>query len=175
MRRELRNPSIVTVFIIILLVAAVPLALFVPQWVDTTKESFEARSTAATEAESRRSDFDVLIPSQIVPWLADRVEEMRAAIGPQDWNKVSFRRGPCDPGNLTELPGGVYADSIARTCGDLDRIQLTYAGACTRAIDCNLPDAALQELEAVAAAMFADFANSGLVVPYSLTEEEGEP
>jgi hypothetical protein len=122
-RRELRNPSMFTIFLIVRSFSIVVLAPFAPKWVATTKDSFDVMSEKKKINQESMSSLAAMVPSQITPWMAQQARTMSEASGPLDWKVVSFRTGPCNLENLSQLPDGKYSDSIAEVCGELDRIQ----------------------------------------------------
>ncbi len=171
LRRELRNPSMMTVFLIIVAVAAIPLALLVPSWVDTTRNSFEDRRAADRLRDSTILSASVLVPSQIAPWMIDQIERMEAADNPADWNFTSFVAGPCDRNNLTQLPPGKFAVAISNSCINLHEIQADHADECPSIQVCNLSDRAMNRLDGVRVSLLNTFADANLVLPYEQEEE----
>ena len=100
---------------------------------------------------------------------------MVEAEGPLDWKVVSFRTGPCDAGNLSQLPVGKYSDAIAQACGSLDDIQLRYSGDCVRATTCNVPDVAKEEITQSMNRVWEAFSDAGFVLPYDVAEQRVLP
>jgi hypothetical protein len=171
LRRELRNPSMLTIFIILVVTSTIIFAPFVPGWVSTTQDSFAAMAKKQEINEASMSSIGAIVPSQIAPWLGSKVETMINAEGPLDWKVVSFRTGPCDPGNLVQLPASKYSTAIATTCGELDDIQQLYSGNCFLASDCNVPEAAKIELRASMGRVWEAFSDAGFVLPYTEVEQ----
>jgi hypothetical protein len=169
-KRELRNPSLLTVFIIGTIAAVVILAPFAPGWVSTAQGSFKAMAQAKDLGNAGRSSITVIIPSQITPWLSIQARTMINAEGPLEWRVVSFRNGPCNSGNLSQLPAGKYTSAIAQACVDLDDIQQRYSGKCFLASDCNVPEVAKDEIRLAMDTVWDAFSDAGFVLPY--TEEE---
>ena len=171
LRRELRNPSLLTIFLIVTVVCVVIFAPFAPGWISTTKESFADIAKKKEITEASMSSLTSIVPSQISPWLATQANTMINAEGPLDWKVVSFRRGPCSGGNLSQLPAGKYSDSIGTACVELDRIQQLYSGKCFRASDCNVPEVAKEEISAAIGNVWEAFSDAGFVLPYDVIEQ----
>ena len=171
-KRELRNPSMVTVMLLVLLATAVVVAPFAPGWVTTTREGFDALAEQKDRNESNKSALAASVPSQIAPWLATQARTMTEATGPLEWNVVSFTGGPCDIANLSQLPAGKYSQAIVQACGSLNQIQLSYSGSCFRASTCKIPDAAKTEIARVMDLVWVAFADAGFVLPYSEDEQQ---
>jgi hypothetical protein len=170
-RRELRNPSMLTIFLIVAIVSVVVFAPFVPGWVSTTKNSFEAMAKKKEINEASMSSITAIVPSQISPWLATQANTMINAEGPLDWQVVSFRSGACNGDNLSQLPSGKYSDSIGAACVQLDLIQQRYSGKCFRAVDCNVPEVAKEEIRAAIDNVWVAFSDAGFVLPYDEIEQ----
>ena len=170
-RRELRNPSMFTVFLIIAVVFVVVLAPFAPGWVSTAKDSFADIAKTKETYEASMTSITASIPSQISPWLANQANTMVNAEGPLDWKVVSFRTGPCNGDNLSQLPAGKYSDSIGTACVELDRIQQAYSGTCFRATDCNVPEVAKEEIRSAMDDVWLAFSDAGFVIPYEVIEQ----
>lgn len=170
-RRELRNPSMMTIILIVVVVSVVIFGPFVPGWVSTTQGSFEAIAKTKDINESSMKSLGAIVPSQIAPWMSTQVNTMIAAEGPLDWQVVSFRQGPCDPENLVQLPDSKYSTAIATACNDIDDIQQLYSGKCFLASDCNVPDEAVTELKLAMDRVWEAFSDAGFVLPYEVTEQ----
>ncbi len=170
-RRELRNPSMLTIILIAIVVALVVLGPFVPGWVKTTQNSFDAIAKQKELNEAGMLSLGAIVPSQIAPWLSLQVDTMIDAEGPLDWQVVSFRAGPCFADNLSQLPVSKYSTAIATACGELDDIQQLYSGNCFLASTCDVPDAAKEELRAAMARVWDEFSDAGFVLPYDEFEQ----
>ena len=175
LRRELRNPSLITVVIIVLGAITILLAPFAPGWSSTARDSFEARAEDKARLESSLVSASAIVASQIAPWMAVQARNMIAAEGPLDWKAVSFKRGPCDPENLSQLPGGKYADAITQACGSFHEIQLRYSGDCFIASTCDVPEAAKSEITMTLNSVWDAFSDAGFVLPYPETEQQVGP
>lgn len=171
LRRELRNPSMITVILIAVAVVGIISAPFAPGWVSTTRASIESLAKEDEIREASINSASVVIPSQITPWLAAQTNKMIKAEGPLDWQVVSFRRGPCAEENLVQLPAGKYATAIATACDDLNDIQQRYSGDCFLAASCNVSDGAKQEITATMDHVWDAFSDAGFVLPYEVVEE----
>lgn len=174
-RRELRNPSMITVILIVLAAATVVLAPFAPGWVSTTRDSFDAMAAQKELNEASKSSLGVSVPSQIAPWMAVQARTMTEAEGPLDWKVVSFRNGPCYAGNLSQLPVGKYSDAIAQACSSFDDIQQRYSGDCFLASNCNVPEVAKAEIAQAMDIVWEAFSDAGFVLPYTEIEQQVLP
>lgn len=174
-RRELRNPSMTTVILIAVIVISALAAPFAPGWITTTKGSFESIAEQKELNEAAMSPIGAIVPSQIAPWMATQARTMMEAEGPLDWKVVNFRTGPCDPDNLIQLPAGKYSDAIRTACGSLDEIQQHYSGNCFLASDCNIPEAAKNDITQTMDGVWNAFSDAGFVLPYSEVEDQVLP
>ncbi len=174
-RRELRNPSMLTVILLATVVLVIVLAPFAPKWISTTQDSFAAIAKQKEIQEASMSSIAAIIPSQISPWLAVQTNTMINAEGPLDWNVVSFRSGSCAPQNLSQLPAGKYSASIATACDTLDDIQLRYSRTCFLASNCNVPEVAKLEIRTAMDGVWEAFSDAGFVLPYDQLEQQVNP
>jgi hypothetical protein len=165
LRRELRNPSMLTVIIITALVLAIPLAIFVPKWVSTTQNSLEERAQDTALRDDTMLSITELVPGQVAPWLASHINRMLVADSPFEWTRVSFASGPCLPANLAQLPGGKYSEAIVTACQDMAAAQVEYARECPNVANCNFSAESRAELTRIRTEMFDAFADSGFVLP----------
>jgi hypothetical protein len=165
-RRELRNPSLITVVLIVTVTLVVVLGPFAPSWITTAQDSFAARAEQKALNEAAMSSFTAIIPSQITPWLDTNTNTMINAEGPLDWLVVSFRTGACHPDNLSQLPAGKYSTSIVVACDELDDIQQLYSGNCFLASSCNVPEIAKEEINASMDKVWEAFSDAGFVLAY---------
>ncbi len=175
LRRELRNPSMLTVTLIVVAVLAGPLAVLVPSWVETAQQSLRDRAESNERRDAQLVDLSVQLPSQIAPWLLDRIEVMESASSPAEWNETLFTDGPCNANNLSQIPTGPFVVSVAETCESLQKIQSDHASECGSVQVCNISDTALGRLGAVRVALLDTFADAGLVIPYEREEEPVGP
>jgi hypothetical protein len=164
-----------TVVLIVFLAIAIPSAILAPSWVNTAQTSFEQRSQAEDRADQGRISMSILVPSQIAPWLVNRIHTMINATGPLEWREVSFRTGPCSVHNLEQLPPGIFADAVAESCVRLDAIQQQYSVNCSRAVTCDVPEVARQQLIQVRTDLYDVFEKAGLVLPYIADEQNAGP
>jgi hypothetical protein len=174
-KRELRNPSMLTVLILATVVLVVVVGPFAPKWVSTTQDSFKAIAKQKETQESSLASFSAIIPSQISPWLALQANTMINAEGPLDWQVVSFRTGPCDSDNLSQLPAGKYTTSIVTACDQLDEIQQLYSGDCFLASDCHVTEEAKHKITSTMDGVWEAFSDAGFVLPYSEEEQQVIP
>ncbi len=174
-RRELRNPSMITMILIVLVAATVVLAPFAPGWISTTREGFDAIAVQRERNEAGIIAVGASVPSQIAPWMAVQARTMIEAEGPLEWNAVSFRRGPCDAENLSQLPASKYSNAIAQACSSFNEIQQRYSGNCFVARDCNVPEDAKIEIATTMDRVWEAFSDAGFVLPYPETEQQVLP
>jgi len=169
--QRLRNPSTRTG--ILLLIAAVLLvsAPFIPQWVRNTQDGLDARREAQERFESGLISETLLIPSQVLPYLNRRVAQMANAETPEQWNAISFAGGPCSPPHFAQIPDGKYKAALQVGCGEIQAIQQEYSQSCIDAATCEIPLAARDRLLASIEKLYAEFADSGLVLPYTYEEQ----
>lgn len=172
LRRELRNPSMTTVFLIVLAVAAIPLIMLVPSWISTTKGSLQERRAAESLRDAGILSSSVIIPSQITPWMLNQISRMENADSPFDWNYTLFTAGPCATTNLNQLPPGPYADAIRASCVDLRQIQSDYSDDCPSVGSCNIPPQAYTRLANTRTALLQAFSDAGFVLPYEVEEQQ---
>ncbi|MDA1278842.1 MAG: hypothetical protein O3B95_02200 [Chloroflexi bacterium] len=164
-----------TIILILVGVLTIVLAPFAPGWVTTTKGSFKAMAQQKELNEASMSTLSAIVPSQIAPWMASRAQTMKDAKGPLDWKVVSFRTGPCNAENLSQLPAGKYSLAIAQACVSLDDIQLRYSGNCVRASTCEIPEIARTEIDEAMNAVWDAFSDAGFVLPHDLVEQQVLP
>jgi type II secretory pathway pseudopilin PulG len=172
LRRELRNPSMTTVFLIVLAVISIPLLMLVPSWISTTRGSIQERRSAEDLRDAALLSSDVIIPSQITPWMLNQVSRMENAGTPLEWNYTLFTAGPCSTTNLNQLPAGKYSEAIRTSCGDLFQVQTDYADACTSAASCDLPPEAYTRLASIRTNLMDAFSDAGFVLPYNIEEQQ---
>jgi hypothetical protein len=164
--RSLRNPSWLTVTTVILLILAIPAATLGPR---IFKRGAEGIRTAR---ELRANPPIAPAPGTwINPWLRDKATRMIEATSPIEWRGVSFQTGPCHPENLSQLPKDKWSAAIVTSCNRLDDIQVRYAADCASTGSCFIPAKAKEELQGVIDYLVAEFADAGLVVPYSTGEQ----
>ena len=121
------------------------------------------------------SSIGAVVTSQIAPWMATQARTMIEAEGPLEWKAVSFTGGPCDPGNLSQLPTGKYSNAIRQACGSLDDIQQRYSGDCFLASGCNVPEIAKAEIERTMDIVWDAFSDAGFVRPRPAAQQRGFP
>ncbi len=165
-RRHLRNPNWLTVTALALLALAIPLSVLGPRIVRRASEGF-------AQIQERKANPPIAsVPGTwINPWLRDQATRMTNAVEPAGWRAVSFQTGPCHPENLVQLPKDKWSAAIVTACGRMNDIQLRYAGDCAATGECAIPATAKDELQGVIDYLVAEFADSGLVIPYR-TEEQ---
>ena len=173
LRRELRNPSKLTVIIIVVATLGVPLAMLLPSWVSTFQDSLDRRQRGEEFRDRTLVSANVLVPSQIAPWMLNEIGRMEGADSPASWKATDFTKGPCDAVNLSQLPAGQYSDAVAATCADLHDIQTKYARNCISVATCAIPEVALTRLETAKDELLVAFSDAGFVLPYSNGEQGG--
>ncbi len=168
LRRQLRNPSILTFIIVCIVVLTIPVAIAFPGFYKGAQEGI-----VRIRQEPVTYFLKASTPSWINPYLQRHISKMQNAEVPVEWHGVSFQHGPCFGGNLSQLPDGKYSDAIVKACGDLHDIQSEYAGDCATTGNCNIPPVAVDRLQQVSEDLriaFSDAYND-----YSLVEEQANP
>lgn len=168
-RRQLRNPSLPTFIILTLVVLAVPVLILLPGFYSGARENI---GYFTTEFTVNLFELRVAVPSNIVPYLRLRMEIMRDASDPTEWNGVSFESGPCNLDNLTALPEGKYADAVAVACERIHTVQTTYGASCATAASCSIPAEAARELDAIESDLLLEFSDA---YSYLAEEQTSEP
>lgn len=171
LRREIRNPAMLTVLIAVIAVLVIPMAILVPKWVSTTQDSFQTRAAAGAQRESAILGASALVSSHIVPWVLNEVQRLETVEDPAQWNFTSFTQGPCDSTNLSNLPVGTHADAIASSCLELLQIQTDFSDDCVSTTSCRVPDAALNRLSLVRHTLANAFSGAGFVSDYRAYDE----
>lgn len=155
LRRQIRNPSLLTFFIMTMVILAIPTAIVAPGFYSGAKEGI---------VRIRQDPFvqfiEVATPSHVYPYLQRNIELMKAADTQSEWRRISFRLGPCNEANLIQFPEGKYTDGIARACNDLHTIQLDFAGDCISETSCSIPPAAIARLDAVSTNLQETFSDA---------------
>lgn len=154
-----------TVAIVIILVFAIPAAIILPGIINT------ASTNLAERAEQKRQRVDqllpeaVVLPARVTPWLFSRLRIMQEAETSTEWFIADFTEGSCNADNLAQFPIGKFTTAIFRACSDLNRIQEKFAEFCTAA-NCQLPQAAIIELDGTAIRLVDAFSDAGFALPY---------
>ncbi len=155
LRRQIRNPSLLTFFIMALVILAIPLAIVAPGFYSGAKEGI---------VRIRQDPFvqflEVATPSHVYPFLQRNIQLMKDAETQSDWRRISFKLGPCHEANLAQLPEGKYTQGIAQACDDLHNIQLDFAEDCISETSCNIPPAAIARLDAVSTSLQETFSDA---------------
>ncbi len=167
LRREFRNPSMVTVLVAIIALLAIPLSILVPKWVVITQESFGYRAAAGEQRETALLPASALVSSHMLPWIRNEIRRLESAETPEEWNFTPFTEGPCDSTNLSDLPAGKYADAIASTCEGLLQIQREFSSDCRIETSCDVSTAALERLSSTRKTLNDTFAGAGFVSDYN--------
>lgn len=165
LRRQLRNPSLLTFIILTIIALSVPAAILFPSFYSGAKEGI-----VLIRREPVTHFLQASTPSWINPYLQRQISTMQNAELPIEWRGVSFVHGPCFEQNLQQLPAGKYSDGIARACADLHEIQMSYASSCATTNNCNIPTVAVERLQAVRTDLIEVFSDA--YSDYSLTEEQ---
>ena len=166
LRRHLRNPTWLTITVLVLLVLAVPAGVLGPRVVRRASKGF-------AHIQERKANPPIASApgTWINPWLRDQAARMTNAVEPADWRAVSFQTGPCHPDNLSQLPKDKWSAAIMTACGRMNDIQMRYAGDCAATGECAIPAAAKVELQGVTDYLISEYADSGLVAPYRTQEQ----
>ena len=155
LRRQIRNPSLLTFFIMALVILAIPLAIVAPGFYSGAKEGI---------VRIRQDPFvqflEVATPSHVYPFLQRNIQLMKDAETQSDWRRISFKLGPCHEANLAQFPEGKYTQGIAQACDDLHNIQLDFAEDCISETSCNIPPAAIARLDTVSTSLQETFSDA---------------
>ena len=155
LRRQVRNPSLLTFFVMALIVLAIPFAIVAPGFYSGAKEGI---------VRIRQDPFvqflEVATPSHVYPYLQRNIQLMKAAETQYDWRRISFKLGPCHESNLAQFPAGKYTQGISNACNDLHNIQLDFAEDCISHTSCNIPPTAITRLDAVSASLQETFSDA---------------
>ena len=155
LRRQLRNPSLPTFFIIALVALAIPVGIAFPGFYSGAKEGvWRIRQEPFVQF------IEVATPSYVYPYLQRNIAQMKIAETQYEWRRISFKLGPCHETNLAQFPAGKYSDAIANACEDLHNIQLEFAGDCASDASCNIPPAAIARLDAVSVNLQDSFSDA---------------
>jgi hypothetical protein len=168
-RKHLRNPPMRTIFLITLIVFAIPIAIVYP------KVSGVAQENWSNVQQARERHFvNVTAASWIYPFLRRQAHKMQEADVPGEWRSMSFRHGPCLPEHMTQLPNGKYAYAIESACIKLDEIQMQYAADCAQTSACNIPEEAIADLQIVLDRLKVAFSDANLVQPVTGDQGQGQ-
>ncbi len=155
LRRQIRNPSLLTFLIMVIVILAVPTAIVAPGFYSGAKEGI-----VRIRQEPFVQFLEVSTPSHVYPYLQRNIQLMKAADTQYDWRRISFKLGPCHEANLAQFPPGKYTDGIAKACNDLHNIQLDFAADCISDASCNIPPAAIARLDAVSTNLRETFSDA---------------
>lgn len=169
--QRIRNPSTRTGVIMLILVILAGTAPFIPTWIQNAQEGLGAREEAQRQFEESLMSEELVIPSQVLPYLNRRVVQMSNADSPAIWNAITFESGPCSEPHFAQIPDSKYKTALQDGCADIQSTQQEYASHCTSEDNCNIPLEARNELLTAMEDMYAQFADSGLVLPYSYEEQ----
>jgi len=158
LRMHLRNPPMRTVFLIVLVIIAVPSLIVMPKVTSVARENW-----ANVQLARERHFVNVTAASWIYPFLRRQAERMQEADVPIEWRGVSFQNGPCFPEHMEQLPTGKYSYAIQTACESLHEIQTKYAADCARTANCDIPESAVVELQIVLDRLKVAFSDANLV------------
>ena len=168
LRRQLRNPSMLTFILISLMAVSIPVLIVLPGFYSGARENLRYFTTEFT---TNLFELRVAVPSNVVPYLRQRMEVMRRADEPIEWSGVSFQSGPCYFQNLDGLPEGKYADAIADACQRIHVVQTEFSSSCDTAGACVIPEVAVQRLDEIEADLLLAFADAYSYLAEEQTEE----
>ena len=155
LRRQIRNPSLLTFVVMAMVILAIPVGIAFPGFYSGAREGIvRIRQDPAGQF------LNVSVPSQVYPYLQRNIQLMKDAESEFEWRRISFKLGPCNEANLAQFPAGKYTDGIANACEDLHQIQLDFATDCDSPTNCNIPPAAIARLDAVSEALQETFSDS---------------
>ena len=155
LRRQLRNPTLLTFLILTVVVLAIPFSIAFPGFYSGAKEGIvRIRQDPVVHF------LEVATPSFVFPYLQRNIQQMKNAQSQSEWRRISFKLGPCFEPNLSQFPDGKYTQGIASACEDLHQIQLDFAEDCISATSCNIPPAAIARLDAVSERLQETFSDA---------------
>ena len=155
LRRQLRNPSLITFFILAIIVISIPVGIAFPGFYSGAKEGIvRIRQDPVVHF------LEVATPSFVYPYLQQNIQQMKNAQSQYEWRRISFKLGPCFEPNLKQFPDGKYTQGIASACQDLHQIQLDFAEDCNSPTTCNIPPAAIARLDAVSERLQETFSDA---------------
>lgn len=155
LRRQIRNPSLLTFFIMAVVALSIPLAIVAPGFYSGAKEGI-----VRIQREPFVQFLEVATPSHVYPYLQRNITLMKNAESQYEWRRISFKLGPCHEANLAQFPKGKYTEGISNACNDLHNIQLDFAKYCTTDASCNIPSAAIARLDAVSVRLQETFSDA---------------
>ena len=155
LRRQIRNPSLLTFFIMAIVAMSIPLAIIAPGFYSGAKEGI-VRIRQGTFVQF----LEVATPSYVYPYLQRNIQQMKGAETEYEWRRISFKLGPCHQTNLSQFPAGKYTDGIANACNELHNIQIDFAADCTSDATCNIPPAAIARLDTVSTGLKETFSDA---------------
>ena len=106
-RQHLRNPPMRTIFLIVLIVSAIPFAIIYPKVSKVAQDNWKV-----VELSRERHFVNVTAASWIYPFLRLQAVRMQNAEVPIEWRGISFKHGPCLNEHMSQLPVGKYAYAI---------------------------------------------------------------
>ena len=155
LRRQLRNPSLLTFLILTVIALSIPVGIALPGFYSGAKEGIvRIRQDPVVHF------LEVATPSFVYPYLQRNIQQMKNATSQYEWRRISFKLGPCFEPNLSQFPDGKYTQGISSACQDLHQIQLDFAEDCISATSCNIPPAAIARLDAVSERLQETFADA---------------
>ncbi len=166
LRRQIRNPSLLTFLIMTIVALSIPIAIVAPGFYSGAKEGI---------VRIRQDPFvqfiEVATPSHVYPYLQRNIQLMKEADTQYEWRRISYKLGPCHEANLTQFPEGKYTDGIAQACEDLHNIQIDFAADCTSDASCNIPPAAIARLDDVSNSLQETFSDAYSTRHFETTEQ----
>ena len=153
-RRQLRNPSLLTFIVLSLIVVTIPILIVLPGFYSGARENLPYFTT---EFSVPLIELRIAVPSNVVPYLRQRMTIMRNADEPLEWSGVSFQNGPCKASNLDELPEGKYAGAVADACSSLHVVQTEFSSYCDTLASCTVPAEAVERLDQIEDALMQVF------------------
>ena len=99
LRRQLRNPSLITFFILAIIAISIPVGIAFPGFYSGAKEGIvRIRQDPVVHF------LEVATPSFVYPYLQRNIEQMKSAQSQYEWRRISFKLGPCFEPNLGNSP-----------------------------------------------------------------------
>ncbi len=162
-RREMRNPSLRTIAIVVVTVIVVVSAPFVPTWVNSARTGIADVTEDHDLTKASTLPKNDLTDEQVALWMAEQGQTMIDATNPLGWKVVNFRFGPCSPENLGDMAQGPYATTVVQACASMADIHGRYQRDCFLASSCNVKDAAKDEIRVVIDVVLAAHSDAGYV------------
>jgi hypothetical protein len=163
-QRELRNPSKRSVLVIIVVILLI-ISPFVAGWVSSAQIGIDEVTADHDLSENMSAGVADLTDEQVAPWLISQANIMTAATTPLDWEIGNFFFGVCSDGDIGALSVATYRAAIDSACGSLADIQGKHGRDCYIASNCEVKQAAKDEIAVVIDSLWSAHSEAGYVRP----------